>query len=249
MLRAAKGEGLAVAIPAARTIELPRADRVESAPPRAMPLDQVQHVLREAPEPLKTVLMLCGACHLRIGEALGLRASDLDLEAGRFTVMRQRSREGITRPKTRASAGERELPVEMIEHLRRYTRINGTGDGFLFRSPRVPGAPVHDTTTRKELNSLLRRLGYKEPRRAFHAFRHAFATLAATRGVSIHVLQKEMGHADRRSTDAYIDVDQTTARAELAEVRSAFFQGLDGRDDDRVVPLRKRNDRKQRKRE
>jgi integrase len=240
MLRAAKGEGLAVRIPAPREIELPRSDSIEARPVRPFTTAQVCDVLEAAGEPLTTIVLLCGACHLRIGEVLGLRREDMDLAAGRLTVARQMTRGRLTRPKTKASNAEHRLWPPLVEHLRAYSAA--VPAGFLFPSPRKPGMPLHDTTVRKQLNRLLVHLGHKAPRRAFHGFRHWFGTEAARAGAPLKALQQTMGHADRRSTERYITVDRDDAEQLAARVGAAFLdQLLSVPSTGRVVPLRRRN--------
>ena len=42
----------------------------------------------------------------------------------------------------------------------------------------------------------------------FHAPRHSFATIQASRGVSINELAKMMGHTETRTTERYADADR-----------------------------------------
>jgi hypothetical protein len=125
-------------------------------------------------------------------------------------------------------------------------RAHAARSGFLFPSPRGDDRPLHDTTVRKQLNTLLEKLGYKESRRAFHAFRHAFATEAARAGVPADDLRRALGHSDARSTARYVHTENDAPHREIARVESAFLGGFDphpvGRDiapsSGRVVALR-----------
>jgi integrase len=90
------------------------------------------------------VTLMCG---LRMGESLGLRWSDIDLEAGTLRVHRQlqRVREGgglvFSEPKN-ASRRTIDLPQRALEALRSHRECDGRGIGkataaLLLPSPRI----------------------------------------------------------------------------------------------------------------
>ena len=49
---------------------------------------------------------------------------------------------------------------------------------------------------------------YEPHQTTFHALRHSFATIQASRGVSINELAKMMGHTETRTTERYADADR-----------------------------------------
>ncbi|MST85233.1 tyrosine-type recombinase/integrase [Prevotellaceae bacterium LKV-178-WT-2A] len=52
----------------------------------------------------------------------------------------------------------------------------------------------------------------------FHMARHTFATLALTKGVSIEVLSKMLGHANIKSTQVYADITNKKVASEMKKL-------------------------------
>lgn len=169
----------------------------------------------------------------RIGEVLGLRWRDLDLNEGVAYVAQtlQRLRGGgyiLRAPKTEQSGRRVALPPEVISELRalkarqeeqRVRRdLCEAGEkccaqhclrwhalGLVFVSE--TGKPLHDgNLRRRDLKRLCEKLGLPW-RRAFHNMRHAHGSYLLQRGVSIKVVQERLGHSSAAFTlSTYVHV-------------------------------------------
>jgi integrase len=148
---------------------------------------------------------------LRMGEALGLRWSDVDLDAGTLRVSRQvqRMREGgglvFSEPKN-ASRRTLDLPQRAVEALRSHRkrqveeRVRAThyeNSGLVFATGK--GTPLDaQNIVNRFFKPLLRRAGLPDIR--WHDLRHTYATLLLSRGTHPTYVQKSLGHASVQLT-------------------------------------------------
>ncbi len=151
---------------------------------------------------LFTVVMAIG---LRIGEALGLRWNDVDLNAGTLRVANQlqriNRRAQLTAPKSAKGARTVALPKFAVAALkahrkrqdqeRRESGHEWQETGFVFT--RVDGAPLHDAVVRKAFAKVLK--GAELPPLRFHDLRHTCASLLLAQGVSPRVVMEILGHS------------------------------------------------------
>ncbi|MGH8917253.1 MAG: tyrosine-type recombinase/integrase, partial [Actinomycetes bacterium] len=173
---------------------------------------------------LVVMLWFCG---LRIGEALGLRRSDLHLVPSaaalgcsipgpHLHVVRRANANGAS-----AKTGDRHVPVrsEVLSCYERYLSEReacpeAEGCDFvlvnLFHDPR--GRPMTDDTVRQWMAVTSARAGLVRALRP-HMFRHATATELLARGANLDVVKELLGHASIRSTEAYMHPAAATLRA------------------------------------
>src|SRR5215218_1344423 len=197
---------------------IPRNPAASARPPKIRqeeitPLDAQQaRLLLEAArgdrfECLYALSLMCG---LRMGEALGLRWSDIDLEAGTLRVHRQLQKmrkDGdksgslvFSEPKN-ASRRTIDLPQRAIEALRNHRktqleeklRANSYEDqGLVFATSK--GTPLDaQNIVNRHFKPLLKRTGLPDKR--WHDLRHTCATLLLGRGVHPKLVQHLLGHA------------------------------------------------------
>ena len=164
------------------------------------------------------LLVLLWFCGLRIGEALGLRRSDLHLVTsaaglscpvpGPHLHVVRRDNENRARAKT----GDRSVPVrsEVLSCFDRYLKEREACpaakdcDFVLVNCSHQPlGQPMSDDTVRKWLASLSKKAGLERTITP-HLFRHATATELLARGAGLDVVKELLGHASIRSTEAYL---------------------------------------------
>lgn len=233
MLRAAEARGLTVTPPRADRTEFPRelvvSDSVRS---KAFSTEEVVLVLRYAPEPLRTICALCRYAGLRASEALGLRWSAIDLEAGVLEV-REQALCGELRPlKSRSSAAQ--LPIQPPLHaaLTAYRAAWAPNPRELLFA--TDGQPLEAAAVRDELHELLDRLGIR--RRGLHGFRHACALAMAAAGVNPEALRRAMRHASLRVTAVYLSATSADVHAALAAGSGGAGLAQVAPDSERILP-------------
>ncbi len=149
-------------------------------------------------EALLTVALATG---MRQGELLGLRWTEVDLDAGTVRVARQLGPDGkFSEPKTRQSRRTINLPPSTVEVLREHkTRqlqerlMQGPrweDQGLVFCT--YGGRPLGYRNVIRAFKSELERAGLPEIR--FHDLRHTAATLMLT-GRPLHEVSRILGHA------------------------------------------------------
>lgn len=176
-----------------------------------------------------TTVLFLAYTGLRLGEALALCVSDVDLRHMRvsvsrtLTTARDSKRETIGTPK---SGRSRRVPVPMFlkEPLKRLM-AGHAGSDPLFRSPR--GGRWSETNWRNRVwrpalaAAGLDRMEGLTP----HSLRHTYASLAIANGADVKTLQNAMGHSSAAMTlDIYADLwpdrlDDVTAAIERAYAR------------------------------
>jgi integrase len=159
---------------------------------------------------LPDLVDFCLATGCRIGEALAVRESALDLDAGRVeinaTIVRRKGG-GLSvqeRPKTKAGWRVLALPPHITERLRARaaeTRFRAP-EGVVFGSPFAP--TLRDpSNTAKALRSVLDRLDF--PGVTFHTFRKTVATRLDQAGFTSRQVADHLGHAQPSMTqDVYM---------------------------------------------
>lgn len=147
---------------------------------------------------------------MRRGEVLGLKWQDVDLDAGRLTVARQRTIAAgsvmETTPKT--AAGRRTLDLtgratgalkahrtgQVAERLAAGPVWRDTGYVFTWQD----GRPLSPQSPTKWIGQHAGAAGVPSIR--LHDLRHTFATIALRRGVQATVVSRYLGHSDIATT-------------------------------------------------
>lgn len=160
---------------------------------------------RAADDRLHAVWVLLATTGMRRGEALGLRWSDIDLDAGRAhviqTIVQTGSLISISEPKTAQGRRPVSLDPATIAVLREHRyrmlqeRLLVGADfndlGLVFHLP--DGSWLHPDAVS---GAFLRRVRqYDLPRLTLHGLRHTWATLALERGIHPRVVQERLGHS------------------------------------------------------
>ena len=158
-----------------------------------------------ADDRLHALWVLLATTGMRRGEALGLRWSDLDLDAARLrvvqTIIQTRSKVMIGEPKT--AQGRRPIALDkgtvavMREHRRRMLEErmlvgpDFDDQGLVFHQP--DGSWLHPDAVSEMFLRRVRRYGLQ--RLTLHGLRHTWATLALERGIHPRVVQERFGHS------------------------------------------------------
>jgi integrase len=134
---------------------------------------------------------------LRLGELLGLQWGDVELDNGVLHVRRQWTRMGeLAAPKTKKGLRRVPLTAELVRRLREHklaSSFSQDGD-FVFAS--LTGGPLSHRNVQRRGFEPARDLAELDSSVTFHDLRHAFASIAASRGIPVNVLSEIMGHSN-----------------------------------------------------
>lgn len=143
---------------------------------------------------------------MRIGEILGMRWSNVDLEQGLVHVREQLTRGVVSRTKTRTDRVA-VLPPGVLEMMRRLRAVARPSAVFVFESENL--IPLSYKTTNNWFAKLAE-IAYSEhgiPKgRTFHSTRHTYATEAVHAGVPDKWREMQAGHSGK-AADAYLHID------------------------------------------
>ena len=226
-LRRAEQEGLLFRNVAA-IADGPKIPHVEG---RTLTIAQARQLLAiAATDRLEAAYVMSLSLGMRRGEVLGLRWSDLDLDASPATVtirgQLQREPGGLvlTGVKTPRSRRTLHLPSPVVkvlrEHERRQTGERGKAgsewrdaSGLVFTTPF--GTPVDPRNFTRAVTNLCVRaeIGKWSP----HELRHSCASLLLAMGVPLEVVSETLGHSSIRVTKDVYGHLQAPSRALAAE--------------------------------
>jgi site-specific recombinase XerD len=145
---------------------------------------------------IRALIVVLWRAGLRISEALMLNETDLDPSAGSILV---RGGKGGRRREVGMDAWAWDQLRLWLEHRRQlpvgplFCVVNGPGAGRRWCSSSV----------RADLHRLAARAGVRR-RFAPHQLRHAHAVEMAREGISLNVIQRQLGHANLGVTSVYL---------------------------------------------
>lgn len=156
--------------------------------------------------PAHALYVLAVTTGMRIGELLGLRWSDLDLDGARLTVRRALQRQNdaglvFVEPKTSRSRrtvmlGQRALAAVALHRDRQTFARRAAGDEWKDQDlvfANATGGPLDPSWQRQTFYEALKSAGLPPIR--FHDLRHTAATLLLTKGVHPKVVSEMLGHS------------------------------------------------------
>jgi integrase len=199
--------------------------------------EQLRTFLHEVErERLYAAWLLLITTGMRRGEVLGLTWENVDLRAGRLSVVHSLTvvdyhRVAMLEPKTAKGRRSVALDPATIDALRAHRKqqleermVAGptTQDsGLVFTRP--SGAPIHPEYVSRRFTQLSRRAGL--PRIRLHDLRHSYATAALTTGISAKVVSERLGHSSVSITlDIYSHV-LPSIDEEAANTVASFILG------------------------
>jgi site-specific recombinase XerD len=180
-------------------VERIRYARRERRLPVVLSVEETIALLRSIDHPRYRVLLTTiYATGLRLGEALALRAADID---SKRMVVRVRQGKG---KKDRYVP----LPPLLLEMLREHWRREHLRD-LLFPHSSDPSRPADPTGVQRYLQRLMAKAGWSKkvtPR----TLRHCYATHLIEKGTSTRVVQVLLGHSNVHTTETYTHVSPST---------------------------------------
>ena len=194
-LSVAQEEGRLGLNPAARA-KVPQENNRE---PRFLTAQEVAAIVDEAPYRYRALLLLLAYGGLRVGEAVGLRVSDLDLLRGRVNVsgalveIEGKLVAGTTKTgRKRSVALPPFLRDEIGQHLAAFVKPNKP-TSLVF--PAHLGGAIRPSFLRKKIFYPAARRAGIEPLPRLHDLRHTSVALAISAGAHPKAIQEMLGHS------------------------------------------------------
>ena len=165
----------------------------------------------------------------RIGEIVGARWDEFDLQAGAWSIPRER----MKRKDAQRGPHVVPLPPQLLTLLREWHRADG--DGAIYAAPAPHGdGPI----TREAIEKFYRRTLELTGKHSPHSWRSVFSTWGRDAGKDADAVEAQLDHMIGTKQAAAYD------RAKRLEIRRALMawyerQLLTARDGAKVVPLRK----------
>lgn len=178
----------------------------------------------------------------RLGELVGLRWDDFDLQARTFTVRRTVSPNGSGKLESRPtkSGHTREIPIlddlipwldppDGVHHLHVFTGRNGApfDSGNLARATRWHA-----------IRDQIRTFPEGSPPLRFHDLRHTFLTRMSRLGALPQQLQSVAGHASVTTTELYARTSSHEAARAIGNLANREVASTTGGDGGNIAPIR-----------
>ena len=159
--------------------------------------------------------LLASGC--RIGEALALEWSDIDLKKGIISISKTLNRYQETNtPKSKAGLREIDIDKATVSLLKQYKKRQQVQSWQLGRSEGIVFTPfttkyAYACLLRKRLQSHFKAAGV--PDISFHGFRHTHATIMLYAGIEAKDLQYRLGHSNISMTlNTYVHATKEGAK-------------------------------------
>ena len=169
--------------------------------------------------------LLASGC--RIGEALALEWSDIDLKKGIISISKTLNRYQETNtPKSKAGLREIDIDKATVSLLKQYKKRQQVQSWQLGRSEGIIFTPfttkyAYACLLRKRLQGHFKNAGV--PDISFHGFRHTHATIMLYAGIEAKDLQYRLGHSNISMTlNTYVHATKEGAKKAVSIFESAI---------------------------
>ena len=169
--------------------------------------------------------LLASGC--RIGEALALEWSDIDLKKGTISISKTLNRYQETNtPKSKAGLREIDIDKATVSLLKQYKKRQQVQSWQLGRSEGIVFTPfttkyAYACLLRKRLQSHFKTAGV--PDISFHGFRHTHATIMLYAGIEAKDLQYRLGHSNISMTlNTYVHATKEGAKKAVSIFEAAI---------------------------
>ena len=169
--------------------------------------------------------LLASGC--RIGEALALEWSDIDLKKGIISISKTLNRYQETNtPKSKAGLREIDIDKDTVSLLKQYKKRQQVQSWQLGRSEGIVFTPfttkyAYACLLRKRLQGHFKSAGVTDI--SFHGFRHTHATIMLYAGIEAKDLQYRLGHSNISMTlNTYVHATKEGAKKAVSIFESAI---------------------------
>ncbi len=207
---------------------------------RFLTIQQARLFLAEATQHrLSALFAIMLALGLRLGEALGLRSEDVDLDAARVTVRyalqrvkvdgEKNRKPTLVEPKSESSRRTIKLPAITIQALRRHFWLQeqerefaglqwkGNPWNLIFTSS--IGTPLNERNVLRTFQAILKRAGL--PKMRIHDLRHSAAAILMASGLNARAIAELLGHSSVSFTLQVYGHLMEEAKQETADLMDA----------------------------
>lgn len=194
-------------------MERVEAVRVSLRQPRPMPCEVAEAIISVIPTDAtrdRTLFTLLYETGMRVGEAIGLQHTDVDL-AHDDEKVRVIGKGGRERTILLAAA------PESIRLLRRHLKATGINSGSIFRGDSRYGGssmPVRYATVLRAWQKYCKKANVQA---TIHQLRHTRASELVRNGVPLGTVRKLLGHRHIQSTMLYAETDLATMKRDLLD--------------------------------
>ena len=190
------------------------ARRARRRVPKATREDEYQLLLEHAPNALyRDLFRIMRWAGLRVSEAVSLTWNRVDLGRLQLTIIGkgsvERTIDVLPEAERMLRRRQPDIPVDTIVSFPIPETGHSTGH-YVF--PRPNGRPLTTRPVQRTTQAIREKLALPPERLTPHKLRHAYATDLVNRGVPIHVVSAQLGHADVSTTSIYLHAQPGQAR-------------------------------------
>ena len=220
----------------AEAVTPPRPEQREVDPMTSREVVRILETVVSTDLEMPTILGL--GTGMRLGEVLGLRWKDIDLEkkSARITQTVQETREGVVfvPPKTHRSRRTVSLPGFVVHALRKHKKeqserrlvVGSAWHDLDLVIERGDGLPVRTSSLSGRFADRMKKEGIKL---TFHGLRHGHASLMLAAGVHLKVVSERLGHSTIGITaDLYTHVADEVHEAAAASLDAFLGASVKG---------------------
>lgn len=237
VLHKALADALRLGLVSHNACELAQKPRAEPKEQRTLSAKDFMRLLEAtAGERYHALWVVLGTMGLRLGEALGLKWSDIDFERRTLTVRRALQRQagkGIVEVEPKSASSRRTLDLLDItlDALRAHkggqdlekAKAGELYQGHEYVFATVWGTPPEEGGIHKHWEAACEKAGVPYVRR--HDLRHTAATLRLQAGASLVEVQYDLGHANIRTTSIYSHVTPVMRRQSADALQTLLEAG------------------------
>ncbi len=174
-----------------------------------------KRLLAALPDGVRFIVLIAAFTGLSVSEVLGLKWSDIDMEAGTLTVRRRWWRGDLADPKTANRSRVRQLGPFVSEFQKRL----GEADAFIFAADGTEATLPDDRNLNQHfLRKAAKRLGIYHPGFGFHTFRRLYISWRQEVGGSPFEAMIGAGHARPSTTWLYTLADSEREKEQVGKM-------------------------------